>query len=299
MLKTGSPDSRSDSFTQEGKQAESAIRLGRANQEIQEFGTYSPPLLLRGIFGLAKNSFLKRGFFRHKINLVLKNFYQKPFDALFQNARFRLYPQTSNIDLGMLMNARYNMAEIDFLRRHIPTNGIFVDIGANIGLYSILLSPPYGPCGKVIAIEPNPSVLSRLYDNIALSQAENIVVVEAAVGAHDADTAFHSDSESLGGSRVVADGEIRVKLRTLQTILAEAGVNNVDGLKIDIEGFEDMALLPFFKSAAKNLWPRIVIIEQTRGRRWSSSVLDYLIAIGYEKADETRSNAMFVLKGQL
>ena len=47
----------------------------------------------------------------------------------------------------------------------------------------------------------------------------------------------------------------------LQRILADAAVDHVDALKIDIEGFEDRVLTPFFKDAPQGLWPRAIVIE--------------------------------------
>lgn len=260
------------------------------------FGTYKLPQVLRPVVRLARMSFLKRGFFRHKLGKVLSAVHQEPVDTEFQGARFRLYPQDSNIDLGMLLNADYNMKEVEFLRAHVPEGGIFVDIGANIGLYSVLLSKPYGPAGLVLSIEPNPKVLWRLRENLKLSETTNVLVIETAVGAEDGEISFHSLDESLGGSKVMRDGELRVPLRKLATLCKENHVENIDALKIDIEGYEDQALLPFFKETPKEKWPRALQIEQTRGRGWSSSVLDYLVAIGYERLSATRSNALFVLK---
>ena len=261
------------------------------------FGTYHLPQALRPVIGLAQNSFLKRGFFRHKLGLILNMVHHEPVDLEFNQAKFRLYPQDSNIDLGMLLNKNYNMKEVDFLRAHVPEGGIFVDIGANIGLYAALLSKPFGPAGLVVAIEPNPKVLARLRENIALSGATSILVVEAAIGAEDRETAFHSVEGSLGGSKVAEDGELRVPLRKLISVCEEHHVEKIDALKIDIEGYEDQALLPFFKAAPKSLWPRALQIEQTRGSKWETSVFDYLSAIGYERVNATRSNALLVLGG--
>jgi FkbM family methyltransferase len=261
------------------------------------FGTYKLPQVLRPVVTLAQKTFLKRGFFRHKLGKVLGAIHHEPVDTEFCGAKFRLYPQDSNIDLGMLLNPAYNMKEIEFLRAHVPEGGIFVDIGANMGLYSILLSKPYGPAGLVLSVEPNPKVLARLRDNLKLAKPTNVLVIEAAVGAEDGEISFHSLDESLGGSKVTEDGELHVPLRKLASLCNENHVENIDALKIDIEGYEDQALLPFFKTAPKNQWPRALQIEQTRGQGWESSVLDYLGAIGYERLSETRSNALFVLKG--
>ncbi len=262
-----------------------------------DFGTYTLPPTLRPVVGLAQKTFLKRGFFRHKLGKILNVLHRLPVDAEFCGIKFRLYPQDSNIDLGMLLNPVYNLREIEFLRHNTPADGIFVDIGANIGLYSILMAKPHGPAGHVLAIEPNPKILPRLHENIALAKAQTITVIETAVGAQDGEIAFHSMAKSLGGSRIIEGGELCVRVKPLATILAGLAIEKIDTLKIDIEGYEDKALLPFFSGAPKSLWPRTIVIEQTRGKRWGTSVLDYLTAIGYERVGATRSNALLRLKG--
>ena len=54
----------------------------------------------------------------------------------------------------------------------------------------------------------------------------------------------------------------------LQRILDEAGVGQVDALKIDVEGFEDRVLTGFFRDAPPSLWPRAVVIEHLSKNEW-------------------------------
>ena len=54
----------------------------------------------------------------------------------------------------------------------------------------------------------------------------------------------------------------------LQRILDDAGVDHVDALKIDVEGFEDRVLTGFFKDAPQSLWPRAVVIEHLSRNEW-------------------------------
>ena len=56
-----------------------------------------------------------------------------------------------------MFNPDYNIEELDFLRAHTPSGGVFVDVGANVGTYALALARHVGERGKVIAIEPHPS----------------------------------------------------------------------------------------------------------------------------------------------
>ena len=70
----------------------------------------------------------------------------------------------------------------------------------------------------------------------------------------------------------------------LQRILDEAGVTRIDALKIDIEGFEDRALIAFFKEAPQTLWPRAVVIEHLSRDEWQQDCIADMIARGYREA---------------
>jgi hypothetical protein len=85
---------------------------------------------------------------------------------------------------------------------------------------------------------------------------------------------------------------IKVPSLRLARILGEAGVSAVDALKIDIEGFEDRALIPFFSEAPPSLWPRAVVIEHLSRDEWQQDCIADMIARGYREVGRTRSNTL-------
>ena len=125
-------------------------------------------------------------------------------------------------------------------------------------------------------------------------------LVAAAAGASDGELLIETDGDNLGASHIVtgtAGAEaIRVPSLRLQRILDEAGVTKVDALKIDIEGFEDRVLIPFFKQAPQTLWPRAVVIEHLSRDEWQQDCIADMISRGYREAGKTRSNT-FLLRG--
>ena len=78
----------------------------------------------------------------------------------------------------------------------------------------------------------------------------------------------------------------------LQRILEQAGVSHVDALKIDIEGYEDRALIPFFKDAPQALWPRAVVIEHLSKNEWLADCIADMFSRGYAESGRTRSNTL-------
>ena len=68
----------------------------------------------------------------------------------------------------------------------------------------------------------------------------------------------------------------------------------VDALKIDVEGYEDRALIGFFKQAPQALWPRAVVIEHLSQERMAGGLHRRHVARGYVESGKTRSNTMLV-----
>jgi hypothetical protein len=80
----------------------------------------------------------------------------------------------------------------------------------------------------------------------------------------------------------------------LQRVLEDAGVDHVDALKIDVEGFEDRVLTGFFAQAPAALWPRAVVIEHLSRDEWQDDCIADMRARGYAETGKTRSNTLLV-----
>jgi FkbM family methyltransferase len=173
--------------------------------------------------------------------------------------------------------------------------GVFVDIGANAGVYSLGtrqgLSRVGG--GRVLAVEPNASVVPRLRRNLALNGFDSIVeVAEVALSDAEGEVSFTISSDNLGQSGVVrqeAGSRVTVPERRSSRLLESRGVTRVDGSKIDIEGAEDRVLLPFLAEAPDALLPRRVVIEDSRST-WNPELMAAFARRGYATALEARMN---------
>jgi hypothetical protein len=109
---------------------------------------------------------------------------------------------------------------------------------------------------------------------------------------------IETDGDNLGASHIVigkaSRRAIRVPSLRLQRILEEAGVAQVDALKIDVEGYEDRVLTGFFRDAPPSLWPRAVVIEHLSQGEWLEDSIADMIARGYTAAGRTRSNTLLL-----
>jgi FkbM family methyltransferase len=262
------------------------------------FGAFAPTRAQAAIIALAQRTRLKRGAFRPMLSRLINLLRAGPVDVPYQGASFRFYHQASATERGALFNPDYNLEELNFLRARTPIGGVFVDVGANVGTYAMVLARHVGAGGKVIAIEPHPVTHARLAFNRAASGFTQVALVAAAAGPSDGELMIETDGDNLGASHIVS-GErpgnaIRVPSLRLQRILGDAGVSQVDALKIDVEGYEDRVLTGFFKEAPPSLWPRAVVIEHLSRDEWLADCIADMRARGYAETGRTRSNTMLV-----
>jgi FkbM family methyltransferase len=274
------------------------VRLPDNEASPAPFGALAPNPAQATIIALTQRSRLKRGAFRPMMSRLVNLLRAGPVDVNYQGAAFRLHHQMSATERGALFNADYNREELDFLRAHVPPGGTFVDLGANVGTYALVLARHIGANGKVIAVEPHPVIHARLAFNRKASAVDQVKLVAAAGGPADGELLIETDGDNLGASHVVSGrpsaGAIKVPSLRLMRILVEASVAEVDALKVDIEGFEDRAVIPFFNEASPVLWPRAVVIEHLSRDEWQQDCIADMLSRGYREAGRTRSNTLLV-----
>jgi FkbM family methyltransferase len=260
------------------------------------FGAFAPNAAQAAAIRLAQRSHLKRGVFRPWMSRLVNLLRAGPVDMPYQGASFRFHHQASATERGAMLNPDYNLEELAFLRAHTPEGGVFIDIGANVGTYALVLARKVGRTGTVIAVEPHPVAHARLAFNRAASDLPRVKLVAAAAGPSDGELLIETDGDNLGASHVVngqsSGRAIRVPALTLQRILGDAGITKVDALKIDVEGFEDRVLTGFFAQAPQTLWPRAVVIEHLSRKEWQQDCIDDMISRGYREERRTRSNTL-------
>lgn len=199
---------------------------------------------------------------------------------------------------------RYDRAERKMLSQALAEGGPFIDIGANVGLYTLTaIAAMGGNKGRIIAFEPSPVTLARLLFNIeanAQFEKNNILVLDHGIADEETSFFLRHDANNLGKSSIRAvesdtkeskDG-VTIRCRPLLPVLSELEINEIDALKIDIEGAEDLALTPFLNSAPDSLLPRLLIIENSESQ-WKSDLFQTIKSRGYSLIDRSKMNSMF------
>lgn len=182
-------------------------------------------------------------------------------------------------DKLIIKNGQYEQHLTFLFKKLIKEGDIVFDIGANIGVHSVLFSKLVGKNGKVFAFEPANKIADELRLNIALNRIDNIEVVEKVIGDEVKTYEFFQadpNSYDSGISSAIRTDVIKQfdskKLINIKNILGDTIDNFCSSrniiptfIKIDIEGFEYFALkggIEFFKKS-KNL---IIIFEHHSSR---------------------------------
>ena len=136
---------------------------------------------------------------------------------------------------------------------------IFLDVGANIGKYTISAAKTVGPNGLVIAIEPDPENFATLIKNIALNNLKNVHALNLAAWNQKDKLKLFIDSEK-GGSSTKTNfklGYFTVQAISLDEIIHKLNIKRVDCVKIDVEGAE-LEVLQGFIDTMNEYGPSII-----------------------------------------
>lgn len=162
--------------------------------------------------------------------------------------RFVVDP-VSNFAEALLRSGEYEPAMVRLLRRFLGPGGVFVDLGANEGYFSVIAARLVEPGGRVVAVEPQRRLRPVVERNCELNAVRNVELWPCAISDRQERAVLHLSPGTNPGStglfratryRVATDV---VDAMTLGDLFAAAGLDRVDLLKVDIEGGEYEAIL--------------------------------------------------------
>lgn len=153
-----------------------------------------------------------------------------------------------------------------------------LDIGANVGFYTLLAAELVGNSGRVVSFEPLPRNQHYLREHVRLNGLTNVTLIEAAVADREGRASFASaDAPEMG--RLSDEGQLEVEVVSLDGAIAAGRVPVPDLMKIDVEGAEARVL-----EGARNLLAtrRPTILLATHGAEVHRRCCDLLREAGYE-----------------
>jgi len=148
----------------------------------------------------------------------------------------------------LLLHGSYETAEIATVSELATVGSTAIDVGANIGMYTVALATAVGNGGTVLAFEPVPQTSQRLRANLAMNEMTNVSVVDAAAGRSSGIMDIRLANDSAYASLVsVKQGRatgrtLSVRVVTLDEIWRERRRPAVSFCKIDVEGAELLVL---------------------------------------------------------
>lgn len=269
--------------------------------EPAPFGSYRPSGLAGWI--IERTQTLPYSWLGRRIHVLLRRIAipllkKSPLDVERLGARMRLEPYNNICDKKVLFTPQFfDPDEMALLKARVGDGFTFVDVGANIGAYSLFVAAHAGQNARILAIEPQPDVFERLTYNIRQNPFGTVKAVACAVADKPGELTMFLDGKNRGESSVKVmaqsqDGTIRVPATTLLALMRQEGFERIDAIKLDVEGAEDIILEPFFRDAPEALYPSLVIIEKGGGQ-WQIDLPALLEARGYVKLRETRLNLIF------
>ena len=209
--------------------------------------------------------------------LNLKNKHQIYFNKYF-NDTSTAYIKDYNLKV---IHRRYDsLKEILIEKQYfdvayfIPVESqIVLDIGANIGEYSLIASRLVGNLGKVFAIEPNTNSFNILERNIELNNIKNIISINMAVtdSTNDKITLYEMDTPTVTTMLIIegkqnSKNSYMVKTIKIDDLIRSTNINRLDLLKIDVEGAEVLVLNGALEAIAKYK-PNIIIEVHLKNNR--------------------------------
>lgn len=166
----------------------------------------------------------------------------RPYDISYHGLKLRCYPNSHSASRAVYFSGLPDYREMRFILDYLRPGDQFIDVGANVGLYTLLALSAVGPTGYVHAFEPNPAVITILNESLQLNAIENVAV----------HTTGLADAEGVAGLALTGDDctahivdllssptRTEVPVRRLDQTL-----NNVPYAmaKFDIEGYEPFAI---------------------------------------------------------
>lgn len=187
---------------------------------------------------------LKLPYFPFQKRIIRKLFLNRPLIVPVKSCLIECYAG-DYISNHLLASGIYEDQSIVLALSLVTESDVFVDAGANIGLYTILLTKKSG-C-RSVAFEPNHDTFQRLYRNVALNHLEERVTLIPCALSNEAGVVTISleSPGNVGGSSMIQQGRYvnAAPALPLSVALEDLDISNVKLLKIDVEGAENLVLL--------------------------------------------------------
>ncbi|HIP69969.1 MAG TPA: FkbM family methyltransferase [Anaerolineae bacterium] len=200
------------------------------------------------------------------------------------NFMLELTSSNDNIDQEIYYRGSYEAGTLDIIEKCLRPDDIFIDVGANIGLMSLLAATCIGKEGCVYAFEPEPHTYSLLQNNISMNSIQNILTFNIGLGAtQGAQEIYNNQEDNRGTSSFIKHSSEAVKtaevpITTLDDFVIENQIRSIRMMKVDVEGWE-MEVLQGAQTLLSSPQAPIVCIEYNTNFPHHEAIYNFLISV--------------------
>lgn len=184
-----------------------------------------------------------------------------------QGCTFYLNPKDLTVSRNLLLHNSWEPFETQIVLQEIKEGDVVLDIGANLGYYTVLAAKQAGEAGKVFAFEPDPNNFALLEKNVKANNCRNVILERKAVSNTTGKLKLHLSEENKGDHRIFQSGDSR-KVIEIEAVSLDDYFKDyagkIDFIKMDIQGAEGLALQGMGSLLQKNsrlemvteFWPK-------------------------------------------
>lgn len=225
----------------------------------------------------------------------------QPLDLEIRGLKLRLLPRGNISEEKYYTSPRlFDPAEFSVLEGALKPGGVFIDIGANAGIYSLHAHNCMKGRGRILAVEPDSEMARRLAFNLRTNNLRDIEIIPLALSDREGFADFFVNPNQRGTNTLETNSKagpvrqtqtVRVQVGTLLALLQSKKIEKIDALKIDVEGYEHAVFGHFFANAPASLFPRVIICEFSPDS--ASGTAKLLEAAGYRCSRKTNLNLIY------
>lgn len=160
---------------------------------------------------------------------------------------YKMYvnPHDMVVSKNLVFNNAWEPFETEIFKREVKPGNVVLDVGANIGYYTLLAARLVGPTGRVYAFEPEPANFALLQKNVRANGCANVILEQKAVSNQNGKLKLYLSEQNKGDHQIFDSGEIRPAVE-VDTVRLDDYFRDctgaIDVVKMDIQGAEGLAL---------------------------------------------------------
>jgi FkbM family methyltransferase len=237
--------------------------------------------------------------FQEKQDKKIRTRKGKVYNSLFQDKNSFVYDLTTKLKINLYSDSvlskiiydGFEEEELSFVKEVLTDGDIFIDIGANVGLFSLIASDCIGATGSIISFEPSPVTFNRLQENITLNAIENSDLRNIGLSNQSGETNFYISDNGYDAWDSFAPSQdnklqktISVAVSSLDKELQQVDKSRIKLVKIDVEGWEKYVIMGG-ENLFRNYAP-IVMVEFTEENTFNAGyaiheIYDLMVDYGY------------------